>query len=201
MLVLSADGKGIVMRPDALQTGDRQGGASEPRRSSRPGYPRGEKANRKRIAEVGAVYEVTPAPRTPDEVLASTKEKTLPAPKAKRKWLTASRGRGRRHGRRGHVRRSRSGATPTTSAPGSRWWTATTTRSTGSRRRPRQRKRQGHDRDRPGSRTGHAVSALHTRPFSLVMWSSYIAKCSANCVVPGSGMGSGWPLVKVIWTE
>ena len=46
------------------------------------------------------------------------------------------------------------------------------------------------------SRNGHAVSALRTRPFSLIMWSSYIAKCSANCVVPGSGVGSGWPLVR-----
>jgi len=36
------------------------------------------------------VYELKPAPRTPAEVLASTAEKTLSAPKAKRKWLTAS---------------------------------------------------------------------------------------------------------------
>ena len=36
------------------------------------------------------MYELKPAPRTPAEVLASTAEKTLSAPKAKRKWLTAS---------------------------------------------------------------------------------------------------------------
>ena len=36
------------------------------------------------------MYEIAPAPRTPADVLASTPEKTLPAPKAKNKWLTAS---------------------------------------------------------------------------------------------------------------
>ncbi|MGH3417603.1 MAG: hypothetical protein ACRDSS_14125, partial [Actinocrinis sp.] len=51
---------------------------------------RGEKRNRKRIAEVGAVYEIKPQPRTAQEVLASSAEKTMPAPKAKRKWLIAS---------------------------------------------------------------------------------------------------------------
>jgi hypothetical protein len=51
---------------------------------------RGEKSGRKRIAEVGAVYEIKPAPRTAAEVLTAGREKTLPAPKATRKWLTAS---------------------------------------------------------------------------------------------------------------
>lgn len=89
VLVLSADGKGIVMRAEAL----REATAKAAQRASpklKTRLSKGEKANRKRIAEVGAVYEITPAPRTPAEVLAPTKEKVLPAPKAKHKWLCAS---------------------------------------------------------------------------------------------------------------
>ncbi|MGO8861994.1 MAG: ISKra4 family transposase [Acidimicrobiales bacterium] len=89
VLVLSADGKGIVMRSEAL----REATAKAAQRASpklKTRLSRGEKANRKRLAEVGAVYELTPAPRTPEDVLAPTAEKTLPAPKAKHKWLTAS---------------------------------------------------------------------------------------------------------------
>lgn len=89
VLVLSADGKGIVMRSDALREATaRAAQRASPKLKTR--LSRGEKANRKRIAEVGAVYEITPAPRTPEDVLALTKEKVLPVPKAKNKWLTAS---------------------------------------------------------------------------------------------------------------
>jgi len=89
VLVLSADGKGIVMRADALRASTAKAArAASPKLKTR--LSRGEKPNRKRIAEVGAVYEITPAPRTPQEVLAPNEDKTMPAPKAKRKWLTAS---------------------------------------------------------------------------------------------------------------
>ncbi len=89
VLVLSADGKGIVMRSEAL----REATAKAAQRASpklRTRLSKGEKANRKRIAEVGAVYDIKPTPRTPEQVLAPTKEKVLPSPKAKHKWLTAS---------------------------------------------------------------------------------------------------------------
>jgi ribosomal protein S9 len=89
VLVLSADGKGIVMRAEALrQATARAAARASPKLKTR--LSKGEKANRKRIAEVGAVYDIGPAPRTPADVLAHTKEKALPAPKAKHKWLTAS---------------------------------------------------------------------------------------------------------------
>ena len=89
VLVISADGKGIVMRPDALRPATTKAAQrASPKLKTR--LSRGEKANRKRIAEVGAVYEVTPTPRTPEDVLASSQEKTTPAPEADRKWLTAS---------------------------------------------------------------------------------------------------------------
>ena len=89
VLVLSADGKGIVMRPDALRAATAQAAQrASPKLKTR--LSRGEKRNRKRIAEVGAVYEITPAVRTAADVLASGEEKTTPAPQAKGKWLTAS---------------------------------------------------------------------------------------------------------------
>jgi hypothetical protein len=89
VLVLSADGKGIVMRPDALRAATAQAAQrASPKLKTR--LSRGEKRNRKRIAEVGAVYEITPAVRTAAHVLASGEEKTTPAPQAKGKWLTAS---------------------------------------------------------------------------------------------------------------
>jgi hypothetical protein len=89
VLVLSADGKGIVMRSEALrQATARAAQRASPKLKTR--LSRGEKANRKRIAEVGAVYEINPVPRSPADVLAPTTEKVLPAPKAKHKWLTAS---------------------------------------------------------------------------------------------------------------
>jgi hypothetical protein len=56
----------------------------------------GEKANRKRMAEVGAVYQISPVARTPADILptpgAKDTEDSKPpvAPKAAAKWLTAS---------------------------------------------------------------------------------------------------------------
>jgi Uncharacterised protein family (UPF0236) len=89
VLVISADGKGIVMRPDGLRAATAKAAHSaQPKLKTR--LSRGEKRNRKRIAEVGAVYDAVPAPRTAAEVLQSSDQKTTPAPKARNKWLTAS---------------------------------------------------------------------------------------------------------------
>lgn len=51
-----------------------------------------EKRNRKCMAEVGAVYDLTPAVRTPADLLTRDGEpgERAPAPKAAHKWLTAS---------------------------------------------------------------------------------------------------------------
>jgi len=89
VLVLSCDAKGIVMRAEALSDATaRAAQRASPKLKTR--LSRGEKSGRKRIAEVGAVYDIEPAVRTPADVLAPTPEKALPAPKAKHKWLTAS---------------------------------------------------------------------------------------------------------------
>ena len=89
VLVLSCDGKGIVMRAEALREATaRAAKRASPKLKTR--LSKGEKSGRKRIAEVGAVYEIEPAPHTPAEVLAPIKDKTLKPPRAKHKWVTAS---------------------------------------------------------------------------------------------------------------
>src|SRR6478752_9669492 len=87
-LVLTFDGKGIVMRPDALRPATKAAArTSSSKLATR--LSQGEKRNRKRMATVGAVYDLTPVPRTAADVLANSDTPT-PAPKATNKWLTAS---------------------------------------------------------------------------------------------------------------
>ncbi|MGV1010275.1 MAG: ISKra4 family transposase [Dermatophilaceae bacterium] len=52
----------------------------------------GEKRSRKRLAEVGAVYDLTPAPRSAADIMGGSVADApgAPAPAAKNKWLTAS---------------------------------------------------------------------------------------------------------------
>jgi hypothetical protein len=92
VLVLSCDAKGVVMRQDALREQTRtQAQSSEGKLKTR--LSKGEKRNRKRMAEVAAVYEVTPAPRAPADILPreqTERDAAAPAPKAKNKWLQAS---------------------------------------------------------------------------------------------------------------
>ena len=89
--VLSADGKGIVMRPDALRPHTAKAAqTTTPKLKTR--LSKGEKRNRKRMAEVGAVYDATRVPRSPTDIIRRGVEdkEQAPAPKAKNKWLTAS---------------------------------------------------------------------------------------------------------------
>jgi hypothetical protein len=90
VLVLSADGKGIVMRPDALRPAtEKAAAAATTKLESR--LSKGERRYRKRMAEVGAVYDVTPAPRRAIDLFASNDgHDPPPAPRAKGKWITAS---------------------------------------------------------------------------------------------------------------
>jgi hypothetical protein len=87
-LVISCDGKGIVMRPEALREKTKKAAeAATAKLSSR--LSKGEKHGRKRMATVAAVYDVTPTPRTPEDVFGPGEERAE-APTAKNKWLTAS---------------------------------------------------------------------------------------------------------------
>ncbi len=90
VLVVSMDGKGIVMRPDALRPATAKA-AGKATSKLKTRLSKGEKRNRKRIAEVGAVYDATPVPRTaPDVIGRKNDADKVEGPKAKNKWLTAS---------------------------------------------------------------------------------------------------------------
>ena len=90
VVVLSCDGKGIVMRPDSLREPTRRAAeASSAKPKAR--LSKGEKSGRKRMATIGAVYEVEPSPRSAGDILpAEPPREPAPAPEAKNKWLTAS---------------------------------------------------------------------------------------------------------------
>lgn len=92
VLVMSCDGKGIVMRPEALRAATRAAAARATAKLTTR-LSKGEKRNRKRMAEVGSVYDATPTPRTPADILAGTEDEAghaTPGPAAHNKWLTAS---------------------------------------------------------------------------------------------------------------
>jgi len=92
VLVLSCDGKGIVMRPEALRSATVKAAARATTKLSTR-LSKGEKRNRKRMAEVGSVYDATPVARTPADILATTDDEgrqPTPAPAAHNKWLVAS---------------------------------------------------------------------------------------------------------------
>ncbi len=91
VLAISCDGKGIVMRPHALRAATAKAAAAgNPKLATR--LSKGEKRNRKRMATVASVYDLTRAPRAPSDILPSAEEDTQPAPApiAKGKWLMAS---------------------------------------------------------------------------------------------------------------
>jgi hypothetical protein len=92
LLVLSCDAKGVVMRPEALreQTRTQAQNASGKLKTR---LSKGEKTNRKRMAEIVTVYELTPEPRTAAAILPDPDNPPAAAstrPKAKNKWLKAS---------------------------------------------------------------------------------------------------------------
>jgi hypothetical protein len=93
VLALSCDGKGIVVLPEAMRrdTARKAGKKPGPKQDGR--LSRGEVRNRKRMAEVGAVFDITPVPRTTADILPGPGPRPGPppaAPKARRKWVTAS---------------------------------------------------------------------------------------------------------------
>lgn len=91
VVIISADGKGVVMRPEGLRP-PTAAAAAKSKTKLKGRLSKGEKANRKRMAEVGAVYTVVPVVRSPEDVMAPKTSATKPknAPKATDKWLTAS---------------------------------------------------------------------------------------------------------------
>lgn len=93
LLVLSLDGKGIVMRACDLKAATRKKAQAQ-RRILKKRLRPGEKRNAKRIATVAAVYTIERHVRTPEEVARPPKkEERTPAPRpiGKRVWASIER--------------------------------------------------------------------------------------------------------------
>lgn len=95
ILVMSSDGKGIVMRFDGLRPATQKAAKkSEKKMTTR--LSKGEKANRKRMATVCAVYTVAPWVRTPESLvermrgLRDATRSPRPRPEHKRVWASVT---------------------------------------------------------------------------------------------------------------
>jgi hypothetical protein len=97
LLVLTFDGAGVVMRTEDLRPATRK--AAEKKESEGRWPPKrlskGEKRNRKRMAQVAAVYGIAPIPRKPEDILRdlrplqdTTPSKPRPKPVNKRAWAS-----------------------------------------------------------------------------------------------------------------
>jgi hypothetical protein len=93
LLVMSLDGKGVVMRVEDLKPATREKARTKKPKMVKRTSP-GEKRNAKRIATVAAVYTVDPHIRTPEEVATPPKKedrKPAPRPVGKRVWASLER--------------------------------------------------------------------------------------------------------------
>jgi hypothetical protein len=89
VLGLTCDSKGITVLPSAMRPDQqRKARKAVPEQDGR--LSRGEVRNRKRMAETGAVFDFTPAPRTPQDILDPGPGPRPDGPRAQDKWVTAS---------------------------------------------------------------------------------------------------------------
>lgn len=92
LMILSFDGKGIAMRLEDLREATRKAAEATPRRMKTRLAP-GEKPNRKRMAEVAAVYTLESWPRGAADILEGLRDKgekraARPRPSNKRVWAS-----------------------------------------------------------------------------------------------------------------
>jgi hypothetical protein len=93
LLVLSFDGKGIAMRHADLREATRKAAEAEPERLHTR-LVKGEKPNRKRMAQVATVYSIASWRRTTGDVLhglRDVRDDARPRPTNKRVWASAAR--------------------------------------------------------------------------------------------------------------
>jgi hypothetical protein len=94
ILVLTVDGKGVVMRPEDLRDATRRAAAKRDK-SFTARLAQGRRLHAKRMASVAAVYTIQPFVRTPEEILGPAREvpeKPLrPRPEHKRVWASLER--------------------------------------------------------------------------------------------------------------
>lgn len=92
LLIISTDGKGIVMRHEDLREATRKAAKNKTRKVETRLTP-GEKSNRKRMAQVATVYSIAPFVRTPADLLHSLRkvdevDAKRPRPTDKRVWAS-----------------------------------------------------------------------------------------------------------------
>ena len=95
LLVISSDGKGVVMHQQDLRPATRTASERTPRSKMGTRLSKGEKRNRKRMSTVAAVYSVAPHVRTPQQMLAvlardeqAEPRRQCPRPQHKRVWAS-----------------------------------------------------------------------------------------------------------------
>jgi hypothetical protein len=93
IVVVTADGKGVVMRKEDLREATRKKAETRTHKLDKR-LSKGEKKNAKRMATVAAVYTVAPFVRTPEEIVAglggepAATPKKRPRPEQKRVWAS-----------------------------------------------------------------------------------------------------------------
>lgn len=93
ILVLSADGKGVVMREQDLRK-ETQKAAQKRKQKLASKLSKGEKKGKKRMATVASVYSIEPFERTPEQVEATVMQRLRlveakrPRPEQKRVWAS-----------------------------------------------------------------------------------------------------------------
>ena len=92
LLIISTDGKGVVMRHEDLREGTRRAAEKSERKLQTRLTP-GEKSNRKRMAQVATVYSIAPFPRSAADIVhtlrdASEVDAKRPRPTDKRVWAS-----------------------------------------------------------------------------------------------------------------
>ena len=95
LLVISSDGKGVVMHQQDLRPATRTASERTPRSKMGTRLSKGEKRNRKRMSTVATVYSVAPHVRTPQQMLAvlardeqAEPRRQCPRPQHKRVWAS-----------------------------------------------------------------------------------------------------------------
>ncbi len=87
-LGLSADGKGVAMRPEARRPGTARKAGKRPGQAFGHRLGTGQKAGCKRMAQAGCVFDVIPPdePRTPEQVMARDPGEPARGPRAVNRW-------------------------------------------------------------------------------------------------------------------
>src|SRR5216683_2976617 len=162
-LVLTFDGKGIVMRPEALRPATAKAAAAAEGKLATRLSP-GEKHGRKRMAELACVYDAVPVPRAPEDIISTPAQKRR---KKKKAQAGTAEGKGKPREPRAGASPSRSSSTSSTCSntcgtpPGPSTTRASRQPRNGSLTRPARSWPAPPARSRPGSAAAPPPTATH----------------------------------------